>query len=173
MQRMNAQKISLAAALLTALYASSVGCASDSRAPQERTAETVEEAHDPGPVAIDTGPPDPMMTALGEAFRETNPGIASVTLLEYRRVGHGGGANFVVARGIRPRGRPLDDELFGVFVFDDSLKRIRQTLDVFPTRRWLDYTVAITHATGESVWVAGRAISDSLDAFLVGYRWKP
>lgn len=134
---------------------------------------TVEEAHDPGPVEVEMGSSDPMMTAMGEAFREHNPGIASVSLLEFRRVSEGGGGNFVVARGVRPRGTPPDDELFGVFVFDDSLQNIRRTLDVFPTPRWLDYNVVITRATGESVWVAGAAISDSLDAMIAGYRWRP
>ena len=117
-------------ALLSIAGAVLAGCGSDSAPRSEDSPATVEEARDPGDIAVDTGTPDPMMTALGDAFRETNPGIASVTLLEFRRVSVGGGANFVVARGVRPRGTPNDDELFGVFMFDDSLQRIQQTLDV-------------------------------------------
>lgn len=158
---------------LVAFAAVLAGCSTGEQPSPERAPSTVGEAYDPGPVEIDTGSPDPMVTALGDAFRERNPGISSVSLLEFRRVAAGGGGNLVVARGVRPRGRPPEDELFGVFVFDDSLQRIQRTLDVFPTPRWLDYDVAIARATGESVWVRGRAISDSLNVMLKGYRWAP
>lgn len=113
-----------------------------------------------------------MLASLAGAFRERNPGISSVTLLEYRRVAEGGGANFVLARGFRPRGQPFDDELFGVFMFDDSLARIVRTIDVFPTPRWLDYTIRIERADGESLVVTGAGLTHGDTPTRRSYAWR-
>lgn len=50
----------------------------------------------------------------------------------------------------------LSDELFGIFLANDSLTRIVGTLGVVPTRRWNDYTLTVDRVTRDSVVIRGR-----------------
>jgi hypothetical protein len=158
-----------ALACLIALLVTAAGCTPR----DDHSAGAAKEGRPrgPGPVTVELDEPDPMLRSLGAAFRERNPGIASVSLLEFRRVSEGAGANFVLARGLDPRGRTLEDELFGVFMFDDSLVRIVRTIDVFSSPRWLDYAIRIERANAETLVVVGRAMSSSEDSITRVYRW--
>ncbi len=115
------------------------------------------------------------MTSLERAFAEHNPSAKAVSIVEFRREGRGGGANIVLARAIVPdmvfRGR-MEDELFGVFLFDDSLRAIRRTLDVFPSPRWNDYSIHIERSSGESLFVSGLSPSGADSLVMRAYRWK-
>lgn len=123
--------------------------------------------------APDTGS-DPMIVALEQAFAARNPRASSVSIVEFRREALGGGANLVLARGARPgevfEGR-VEDELYGVFVFDDSLRRIRETVAMFPTPRWKGARVRFERTTAESVFVFSWASASGETLMTTGFAW--
>jgi hypothetical protein len=123
--------------------------------------------------APDTGS-DPMIVALSDAFAARNPSARRVTIVEFRREGAGGGANLVLARGARPDAAydgPADDELFGVFVFDDSLRRIRQTVTIFPSPRRGETRMRFDRTNAESVFVYGWASTSGETLMTAGFPW--
>lgn len=66
---------------------------------------------------------------------------------------------WLVARGITPGGEAegsLENELFGIFVIDESFTHVIQAVDVFPTPRWRDYELWITTYDAERITVRGR-----------------
>lgn len=124
--------------------------------------------------APDTGS-DPMIVALTEAFTARNPEARRVSIVEFRREPEGGGANLVLARGARPgsgpRGRP-EDELFGVFVFDDSLRRVLRTVAMLPAPRPGATEMRFDRASADSVWVFGWASVSGETLLTAGYPWR-
>jgi len=124
--------------------------------------------------APDTGS-DPMIVALLDAFTARNPEARRISIVEFRREAEGGGANLVLARGARPdasfRGRPEDD-LFGVFVFDDSLRRVLRTVTLFPAPRPGETQVRFDRATADSVWLFGWASTSGETLLTTGYPWR-
>lgn len=134
-----------------------------SRAP-ERGRVSVTEA------APDTGS-DPMIVALEDAFTARNPDASRVSILEFRREGGGGGANLVLARGAGS-GSDASDELFGVFVFDDSLRRVLRTVTMFPAPQRNGTLMRIERTTPDSVFLLGWAKSDGETLMTAGFRWR-
>jgi hypothetical protein len=141
------------------------GAGSDATSGKERV--TVQEA------VPDTGS-DPMIVSLVDAFTARNPAARHITIVEFRREGSGGGANLVLARGAKPdaafEGR-TEDELFGVFVFDDSLRRIRQTVAMFPSPRGGGTSLRFDRTTAESVFVLGWASTSGETLMTAGFPW--
>jgi hypothetical protein len=124
--------------------------------------------------APDTGS-DPMIVALVDAFTSRSPNARRVSIVEFRREGRGGGANLVLARGVRPDGRfegRAEDDLFGVFVFDDSLKRVRRTVAMFPSPRFGDTHMEFERTTPDSVFLVGWAEASGETLLTAGYRWS-
>jgi hypothetical protein len=94
-----------------------------------------------------------LRASLLAAFREWNPGVDSVRLLEVLRdpcVGRPGAA--VLAMGIAPPPTlraaqspdiqaTLNSQLFGVFMADSVVGSITSRVDMFPTSRFGDYVV--------------------------------
>ena len=73
---------------------------------------------------------------------------------------HGAGPYVLLGWGIRPDFKfegSFDDELFGVFILDNSMTKIERTVDIFPTCRWADCIVSIEKVswTGSEVVVVG------------------
>jgi hypothetical protein len=124
--------------------------------------------------APDTGA-DPMIVSLVEAFTARRAAARQVSIVEYRREGAGGGANLVLARGARPdaafAGNPADD-LFGVFVFDDSLQRIRSTVTIFPAPRAGETHMRFDRTTADSVYLFGWAATSGETLLTEGFRWR-
>jgi len=116
-----------------------------------------------------------MIVSLVDAFTARSPNARRVQIVEFRREGGGGGANLVLARGVRPdetfAGR-ADDDLFGVFVFDDSLKRVQRTVAMFPAPRFGDTHMEFERTTPESVFVVGWAAASGETLLTAGYRWS-
>ena len=53
-------------------------------------------------------------------------------------------------------GKPFGlGQLFGVFVIDSAFTRVDRALYVFPTRRWLDYSVRFGDVDSDSITVFG------------------
>jgi hypothetical protein len=163
--------------LRAALAAFSLACVIGCGAGASRDAGSGSSA-DAGRVPVteavrDTGS-DPMIVALEQAFTARNPRASSVLIIEFRREGLGGGANFVLARGVKPdelfEGR-VEDELFGVFVFDDSLRRIRQTVAMFPTPRWNETRMRFERTSAESIFLMGWASTSGETLMTPGFRW--
>ena len=124
--------------------------------------------------APDTGS-DPMIVALVEAFTARNPEARRVSIVEFRREATGGGANLVLARGARPDAAfsgHAQDDLFGVFVFDDSLRRIRRIVTIFPAPRAGETQMRFTGTNAESVYVFGWASTSGETLLTTGFPWR-
>ena len=105
---------------------------------------------------------NPLLAAIRDTLRARNPAIGSVRIIEQRSVDYATGPSVIIAYGVRAdrdfRGS-FQDELFGIFVANDSLTRVVRTLEVLPTPRWLDYSVRIVRLAPDSVRVEGRGAS--------------
>jgi hypothetical protein len=159
--------LSLAALLLAA------GCAT-----RETSRESGGDADGRDRVSVTEAEPDtgsdPMIVALEDAFTARNPDARRVSIVEFRREGAGGGANLVLARGARPDAdfeRGAGDDLFGVFVFDDSLRRIRRTVTIIPAPRPGETSMRFDRTTAESVYVFGWAAASGETLLTTGFRW--
>lgn len=107
-----------------------------------------------------TKPANSLESLLQAAFAAKNPKVTRTKVLELRSIGMGAGPYVLLGWGIRPDSpfeRSFDDELFGVFILDNSLTKIERTLDIFPTCRWADCIVSIEKVSwpGTEVVVVG------------------
>jgi hypothetical protein len=95
-------------------------------------------------------------------FRKRNPNIAFVRIVDVRPTLTEMPKYLVLGWGIRAdrafKGS-FEDELFGVFLVDESLNKVEKVIDFIPTPRWLDTeariasidaTKAIIKAKGET-----------------------
>ena len=108
-----------------------------------------------------TQPANSLEQLLQSAFVAKNPKVTQAKVLELRSIGMGAGPYVLLGWGIRPDFRfegSFDDELFGVFLLDNNLTKIVQTVDVFPTCRWADCVVSIENVSwpGTEIVVVGR-----------------
>lgn len=114
------------------------------------------------------------MALLRTRLQEVNPIIEHVAIFEVRAPWHEDRRRVVLAWGVRKdrvfRGR-FEDELFGVFVMNDSLTRVLRTLDVMPTRRWLDYEWHIANIRMDSVFLSGRGATYGDEPLKKAYAW--
>ena len=81
-----------------------------------------------------------MVNAIAVAFREKNPKLSTVGVLELRSwdfLGPRVVIGWAIVGDKVFRG-DFKDEMFGVFVVDESLTRVERVVDVFPTPRWID-----------------------------------
>ncbi len=102
--------------------------------------------------------PSPL-TVIKEAFQERNRKIETVRILEAKRPDIGASRYLVVAWGIRKDYKfegQFEDELFGLFVMDESLTKIERTLDIFATPRWFDYQLNIESSSIDEVTIVGK-----------------
>lgn len=105
-------------------------------------------------------PANQLERALQQAFSAKNPKVTYAKVLELRSLGMGDGPYVVLGWGIRPDWKfegDFGDELFGVFVVDNDLTKIEQTIDIFPTCRWGDCIVSFERVSwsGSEIVVAG------------------
>lgn len=150
-----------------------LGCAARDTAPGPDAGAAESDRVRVAEAASDTGP-DPMIVSLVEAFTARNPAARRVSIVEYRREGAGGGAHLVLARGSRPDASfagHAEDDLFGVFVFDDSLQRIRRTVTLFPAPRAGGTEMRFDRTTADSVYVFGWASTSGETLLVQGFSW--
>jgi hypothetical protein len=129
-----------------------------------------------GPAVVAASPVNPLVDSLRSRLRVVNNRIELVKILEVRAAPSGASPRSVlVAHGIRADRRfsgDFSDELFGVFVVDDSLTRIIRVLEVLPTPRWLDYEMRIERVSMDSVWIAGKGATYSDNPRRWVYGWE-
>lgn len=120
-------------------------------------------------VAYGQSPPPPpggdacsILAKLNAEFRKRNPNIALVKIIDMRPTLTEAPKYLVLGWGIRAdrtfRGK-FEDELFGLFLVDESLSAVEKVMDFIPTPRWhdtemriqrLDASEAVIEATGET-----------------------
>ena len=120
-------------------------------------------------VASDTtrseGRQSQILAALRAEFQKHNPKIGHVELFDVRPlmlnpINYPEKPNhfLVVARGVRPdmtfKGS-FEDELLGLFLFNDSLSAVEHTIALIPTQSWGDFVVKVTRVWKDSVTVQG------------------
>jgi hypothetical protein len=114
---------------------------------------------------------NPLLAVIRDTLRSRNPAIGRVGILEQRSLDYIG-PSVVIASGIRTdgdfKGR-FEDEMFGVFVANDSLTRVVQTLDIRPTPRWRDYSFRIARLTRDSVRIEGKGATYGDDPVVRAY----
>ncbi|MCI0625305.1 MAG: hypothetical protein L0387_27290 [Acidobacteria bacterium] len=87
-----------------------------------------------------------LVSQVRTQFQKKNAKVEDVTLLELVPVYGRSLRYLVLAHGIRQDVKfegSFEEELFGLFVVDQSFTKILATVDIFPTERWNDYSVQI------------------------------
>jgi hypothetical protein len=115
-----------------------------------------------------------LLRMVRAAFRERNPKLAQVGLLDLKAwdfLGPRLVLGWAIVDGKVFRGS-FDDEMFGVFVVNDSLTRIERVVDTFPTRSWFDYEVRFGRFTADSVEVLGKSATYGDDPTSRVYKWR-
>ena len=110
-----------------------------------------------------------ILNILLSQFRDRNPKIGFVELYDIRALFLNPGYPWpktnrylVLARGIRSDfnfAGTWEDELFGLFVFDNSLSSVTHTVAIIPSKRWGDYMVRIVEISKDSVTVHGNGMT--------------
>lgn len=99
---------------------------------------------------------DSLLADIRVEMQNTNAQISDIQVLDTKpRLSQ----YWVVARGIVATDNykgSLEDELFGIFVVDQSFTRVVDTIDVFPTPRWRDYNLWIASHSSDRITVEGR-----------------
>ncbi|MDH3456795.1 MAG: hypothetical protein OER90_08135 [Gemmatimonadota bacterium] len=116
----------------------------------------------------------PVLELLGAEFRDRNAAIKHITVLEVRSPFVESTHRAVVARGIRGDRQfqgDFADELFGLFVLNDSLTRVLAVLDMFPTPRWRDFEVELARVTPDSLYLEGRGATYGDQPLRRSYTW--
>ncbi len=65
----------------------------------------------------------------------------------------------------------FNDEMFGIFVTNETMTRVDRVVDMFPTRRWFDYEVRFGRVTADSVEIVGQGATYGDDATRRSYKW--
>jgi hypothetical protein len=66
----------------------------------------------------------------------------------------------------------VNDEMFGIFVVNESLIRVERVVATFPTRSWFDYEVRFGKFTADSIEVVGRGSTHGDDLTRRFYKWR-
>jgi hypothetical protein len=110
-----------------------------------------------------------ILNILLSRFQDRNPKIGFVELYDIRPLFLNPpypwpktNRYLVLARGVRSDFNfegTWEDELFGLFVFDNSLSSITRTVAIIPSKRWCDYMVRIVEVSKDSVTVHGNGMT--------------
>ncbi len=126
------------------------------------------------PVRPEAPREDQLLTAIGDSFRAKNPRLRKVRVLDLRAPDFFG-PRLVLGWGIVEdltfRG-DFNDEMFGVFVVDETLTRVDRVVDVFRTPRWFDFEVRFGRVTSDSVEVLGRGATYGEETLRHVYKWR-
>jgi hypothetical protein len=117
---------------------------------------------------------------LRSAFARVNPRIAYVRVIDVRPSPDfdlpDGDEYIVLATAGAPNPSDsirFENELFGVFVADSSLGHVRRVLDVFPTKRWHDYSLRFETTPEGNLEVVGAGETFGDVASHRVYDWSP
>lgn len=118
--------------------------------------------------------PTPLLDSIRSLLRLTTTAIDDVAILEVRAGPLGDPRRALLAWGIRKDRQfhgSFAEELFGVFVVNDSLTRILRTVDVIPTPRWLDFEMRVEAVTRDSIHIRGQGATHGDAPFSRAYAW--
>jgi hypothetical protein len=117
---------------------------------------------------------DQLLKVLRVPFQKKNPKLSQVGVLDLKAwdfVGPRLILGWAIVRDHQFRG-DFNDEMFGVFVVDETLTRIERVVNIFPTERWFDYEVRFGRFTADSVEVVGRGATYSDGPMRQWYKWR-
>jgi hypothetical protein len=101
-----------------------------------------------------------LVDALLDSLRARNQNLTRAVVWDVRALRKLGDPRFVVVANATTQDGQFHgnfrDELFAVYIVNDSLSRVVATLGDFPTARWHDYQVWVDSVTPDSVIVRGR-----------------
>jgi hypothetical protein len=95
-----------------------------------------------------------LVSQVQAEFMKKNTKVENVTLLELKPFYGRSVRYLVLARGIRQDEKfegSFEEELFGLFVVDQSFTKVLGTVDIFPPARWNDYSVEFKRPMLESI----------------------
>ena len=118
--------------------------------------------------------PTPLLDSIRSLLRLTTTAIDDVAILEVRAGPLGDQRRALLAWGVRKDRQfhgSFAEELFGVFVVNDSLTRILRTVDVIPTPRWLDFEMRLEAVTRDSIHIRGQGATYGDAPFSRAYAW--
>jgi hypothetical protein len=52
----------------------------------------------------------------------------------------------------------MEDELFGIFLLDDSLFSVLRTIDILPSQRWDDFAIRIVKIWKDTLTIHGEGV---------------
>lgn len=117
-----------------------------------------------------------LICQLKVEFKKRNEKIEHIKIVAMRPTPFGDPKYLVVGWGMRANGSfkgDFADELFGLFIVDESLEHVEQVIDFIPTPRWGDTEMRI--ATVDADYVVLEAIGMTYDQgilFKQKYRWR-
>lgn len=117
---------------------------------------------------------DKLISALRTSFQKKNPKLGQVGVLDLKAwyfLGPRLILGWAIVKDHQFRG-DFNDEMFGVFVVNESLTRVERTVDIFPTRSWFDYEVRFGRFTADSVEVLGMGATHGDDPTRRLYKWR-
>jgi hypothetical protein len=155
--------------LMLTVLAASTSCSSE----QPKHSST-KNAPIPTEATGKTSTMDCLIPALRSAFQTKNPKLSQVGVLDLKAwdfVGPRLILGWAIVEDRVFRG-DFNDEMFGVFVVDESLSRVERVVDTFSTRSWFDYEVRFGRFTADSVEVLGRGSTHGDDPTLRVYKWR-
>ncbi len=126
------------------------------------------------PAPRETPREDQLLAALGGAFREKNPRLRRVRVLDLRAPDFFGPRlvlGWAIVEDLTFRG-DFNDEMFGVFVVDETLTRVDRVVDTFRTPRWFDFELRFGRVTADSVEIVGRGATYGDEAIRRVYKWR-
>jgi hypothetical protein len=128
----------------------------------------------PGSTGAISLPEDDLIAALRASFQQKNSKLGQVGVLDLKSWDFEGPrvvVGWAIVKGRVFRG-DFSDEMFGVFVVNDSLTRVERVVDMYPTPRWFDYEVRFGRLTADSVEVLGRGATYGDDPQRRIYKWR-
>src|SRR5262245_20313684 len=116
---------------------------------------------------------NPILAALRDSFQRVNPKLQEVGILDLRSwdfVGPRVVLGWAIVGDYTFRG-DFNDEMFGVFVVNDSLSQVERVVATSATPLWYDFDMQLGRLTGDSVEVVGRGMTYGDGPLRWKYRW--
>lgn len=115
-----------------------------------------------------------ILSEITRIFNDQNPNVDEIHLMDIYSKTRGSDYYIVLAHGIRGDRQfcgSLEDELFGLFVVDNSFMKVIVVLDIIPTLRWNDYTMSLEKPMNDSIVLIGEGLSYADENFRRSYLW--
>ncbi len=138
---------------------------------QPQTSTQIKDAQTPEQKKDDCS----LIGQLKVEFKKRNEKIDIVKVVAVRPTSFGNPKYFVVGWGIRAdwsfKG-DFSDELFALFIVDESLQRVEKVIDFIPTPRWGDTEVKITTADADYIVLEGTGMTYGGTLLKRKYKWR-